>query len=186
MSTITHAPAAPGRRWLPWLGFAARHVLGWVLLVFGASKLLNPAAFAVNIRAYQIPFLPFDLTEIMGWALPLLEVIVGLLLVVGLFTRIAAAIGGLLMIAFIIGISSLWVRGIQIDCGCLEIGKKTTTFSYWSYFWDILRDIGLLLCAGLLVWRPRTPLSLDNWLLGPTPAAAHPTTDLDDDEESLA
>jgi uncharacterized membrane protein YphA (DoxX/SURF4 family) len=60
----------------------------------------------------------------MGIFLPFFELAVGILLVLGASTRIAAFVSGLLMFAFIIGISQAWARGLSIDCGCFGGGDR--------------------------------------------------------------
>ena len=60
-----------------------------------------------------------------GHLLPVLEVVVGLCLVLGLLTRGAAVVSALLFVAFIVGIASAWARGLQIDCGCFGGGGTT-------------------------------------------------------------
>ena len=101
-----------------------------------------------------------------GYALPVLEVAVGLLLVLGLFTRGSAVVGGVLMVVFIIGIGSAWARGLSIDCGCFGDGG-TIAAAQTQYPEEIARDVGLLLCAAWLVLRPRTALSLERRLFPP-------------------
>lgn len=157
-------PAAP-RRWIPWLGLAARLILGGVLFAAGALKIGNLGESVNAVRGYQL--LPWSLTVPVGYALPIIEIVVGLLLVAGLFTRAAAVVGSLLMVAFIIGIASAWARGISIDCGCFGGGGAIAEEqALAAYPWEIARDVGLLLCGLWLVWRPRTPLALDGRLLG--------------------
>ena len=56
--------------------------------------------------------------------LPFVEIVLGVLLVLGLFTRPAAIVSTLLMVAFIIGISQAWARGLTIDCGCFGGGGQ--------------------------------------------------------------
>ena len=102
------------------IGLLARLILGVVLIWAGAAKVTSPAVSARAVRAFQI--LPYDFAGYVGYGLPLLEILIGLLLVIGLFTRISAAVGGLLMLAFIIGIASAWARGLTIDCGCFGGG----------------------------------------------------------------
>ena len=145
------------------IGLLARMVLGVVLIVAGAIKLPSPAASARAVRAFQI--LPYDLAGYLGYALPAVEVLVGLLLVAGLFTRASAAVGGLLMLAFVIGIISAWMRGLNIDCGCFG-GGGTIEASQTQYGKDLLRDAGLAACAAWLVVRPRTAYSLDHRFFG--------------------
>ena len=73
------------------------------------------------VRAYQL--LPVSAVDAVGRALPMVEIVVGVCLVLGLLTRISAAVSALLLLAFIIGIASVWSRGILIDCGCFGDGK---------------------------------------------------------------
>ena len=141
-----------------YVGLVLRLVLGGVVLVAGGLKVGHLETSARAVRAYQL--LPYDLAGYVGYALPILEVAVGLLLVVGLFTRVSAVIAGLLMVAFIIGISSAWARGLSIDCGCFGSGG-TIAASQTQYPWEVARDVGLLACAVWLTVRPRTAFSLE-------------------------
>lgn len=163
----SRAPATVlGRPLLDWVGLIARLVLGIALVAAGALKVGKPLVSARAVQAYQI--FPFEVAAYIGYALPVVEIIVGALLVVGLFTRAAAAVGTLLMIAFVIGIASAWARGLTIDCGCFggggQIGAEQT-----QYPQEIARDVLFALCGAWLVWRPRSAFALDT-RLSPTPA----------------
>jgi hypothetical protein len=78
-----------------------------------------------------------------------------------LLTRISAAVSALLQVAFIIGIASVWARGISINCGCFGDGGVDPD-AISKYPWEIARDVGLLAASLLVVWLRRTPLALDN------------------------
>jgi uncharacterized membrane protein YphA (DoxX/SURF4 family) len=145
------------------IGLLARVILGVVLIWAGVAKVTNPAASALAVRAYKI--LPYDFAGYVGYALPVLEILVGGLLVVGLLTRFSAVVGGLLMLAFIFGISWAWAHGYSIDCGCFG-GGGTIAVAQTQYPREILRDVGIAACAAWLVVRPRTPYSLDHRLFG--------------------
>ncbi len=145
------------------VGTVARLILGVVLTVAGALKVTSPAVSARAVRAFQI--LPYDFAGYVGYMLPVVEILVGLLLVAGLFTRASAMAGGLLMLAFVIGIISAWARGLNIDCGCFG-GGGAVEASQTQYLADLLRDAGLVACAAWLVLRPRTAYSLDHRLFG--------------------
>jgi len=145
------------------MGLLARLVLGVVLIWAGAVKVTNPAQSALAVRAFKV--LPYDVAGYVGYGLPVLEILLGLLVVTGLFTRQSAALGGLLMLAFIFGISWAWAHGYSIDCGCFG-GGGTIAASQTQYPWEILRDTGITACAAWLVVRPRTPYSLDHRLFG--------------------
>lgn len=159
--------------WQRWLTFAARLILGGVLLAAGLLKVGALQSSVDAVRAYQI--VPWDVAEVVGVALPIIEIIVGVLLIVGAFTRWASLVGALLMLAFIIGISSVWARGINIDCGCFGGGGQVDP-SQTNYVWELLRDTGLLVLGAWAVWRPSSPLSVDAWLF---PARVEDTAQLE-------
>jgi hypothetical protein len=62
---------------------------------------------------------------------------------------------------FMIGIAAAWARGLAIDCGCFGSTSGPVVDPTRGYALDLLRDAGLLLLAGFLVVRPRSPFSLD-------------------------
>jgi len=166
MSLVSERPRSePGLlrrpRTLDAIGLVARLALGGVMLVAGLLKVARPEVSARAVQAYQL--LPFDLATYVGYGLPILEVVLGALLVLGLFTRASAAVSGVLLVAFIIGIASAWARGLSIDCGCFGEGG-TIDPSRTRYLEEILRDVGLVLCAAWLVIRPRTAYSLERTL----------------------
>jgi uncharacterized membrane protein YphA (DoxX/SURF4 family) len=145
------------------IGLLARLILGGALILAGGLKVTSPAVSARAVRAFQI--LPYDFAGYVGYALPVFEILIGLLLVAGIFTRVSAVLGGLLMLAFIIGISSAWMRGLSIDCGCFG-GGGTIAAPQTQYLKDLLRDTGFVACAAWLIVRPRTAYSLDHRLFG--------------------
>jgi uncharacterized membrane protein YphA (DoxX/SURF4 family) len=144
-----------------WLGTAPRLVTGGVWIVAGALKLADPYESVRAVRAYDL--LPESVVPTIGHLLPVLEVVVGTCLVLGLLTRGAAAVSALLFVAFIIGIASVWARGIEIECGCFGGGGAKEGASS-SYPWEIARDSGLLVLSLFLVWLPSSRLALDSFL----------------------
>jgi uncharacterized membrane protein YphA (DoxX/SURF4 family) len=106
--------------------------------------------------------------------LPYLEVSLGVLLVLGFATRLAAALSAALLLVFIGGVISAAVRGLSIDCGCFG-GGGTVAPGATTYTLEILRDIGFLTLAGYLIWRPDTPLSVDRFVRRRSDAAASTT-----------
>lgn len=148
-----------------WIGLAARLVLAGVWLVAGGLKIPYLEESVLAVRGYQL--LPYDFAVIVGYLLPFVEVILGVLLLIGLFTRPAAILSGLIMLAFVIGISQAWARGLAIDCGCFGGGGQIALEEAQAkYPWDLARDVGLMILAGWLVFKPRTPFSLDERLFG--------------------
>ena len=154
------------------VGLLARLVLGGTLVVAGALKVGDPGGSIRAVNAYQL--LPLGVGEWVGYALPYVEIAVGLLLLVGLFTRAVAVLAGLLMAAFVLGISWAWAKGLQIDCGCFG-GGGAVAAGETSYGLDLARDAGLVLLAAWLVARPRSLLSRDRHWFAPAPTTTTPT-----------
>jgi uncharacterized membrane protein YphA (DoxX/SURF4 family) len=151
-------------QWRPGaVGVVARLVVGGVWVVAGALKLPDPAENVRAVRAYQL--LPEGVVPLVGHALPIVEIVVGACLLLGVLTRLAGIVSGLLLTAFVIGIASAWARGLAIECGCFGGGAGPAADATAKYPWDIARDVCLLLLSAWLVWRPRTRWSMDAKLL---------------------
>jgi len=156
-------PSAARERVLDVIGTVARLFLGVVLIYAGAAKVGKPLTSERAVQAYEL--FPSDIASWIGLALPFVEIALGVLLVLGLFTRPVAIASTLLMVAFVIGISQAWARGLTIDCGCFggggQIGANET-----KYPQEIARDVAFALAGAWLWWRPRTLASLDRYLFG--------------------
>jgi uncharacterized membrane protein YphA (DoxX/SURF4 family) len=133
-------------------------LLAGVFVVAGALKLADPQAALQAVRAYQL--LPGALEAPVGWGLPAFEVALGVLLAVGLFTRVCAVAAAALLTIFIAGVASAAARGLSIDCGCFG-GGGTVAPGETKYVTEIIRDVGLLALAAWLVWKPTSRFSLD-------------------------
>jgi uncharacterized membrane protein YphA (DoxX/SURF4 family) len=147
----------------PWLGTLARLILGGVFLYAGGSKVGDLAASGRAVSAYQI--LPADAARVVGAALPFVELALGVLLVLGLATRLAAAVGAALLVVFIAGIASAWARGLAIDCGCFGGGGELAAGQRPSYGLEVARDAALLVAVAFLALFPRTRFAVDGALL---------------------
>jgi uncharacterized membrane protein YphA (DoxX/SURF4 family) len=149
-----------------WWGLLARLVIGGVWVVAGAIKLPDPAQSVAAVRAYQL--LPSAVVPTVGQLLPVIEVVVGMLLVLGILTRAAAVASALLFAAFVAGIASVWARGITIDCGCFGGGGFDPDAAS-QYPWEIVRDVALLVGSLFVAWLPSTRLALDSVLFRRAP-----------------
>jgi protein-disulfide isomerase len=142
-----------------WVGTACRILLGVVWIWAGTSKLGNPRGFVQAVRAYDAT--PEWLSKGIGYGLPILELALGIVLVVGLLTRFAAAVSAVLFVIFTIGLVQAAARGIKLECGCFGGGGTSTNTQYTL---DILRNVGLLAAAAFLVLWPLSQLSVDERL----------------------
>jgi uncharacterized membrane protein YphA (DoxX/SURF4 family) len=146
-----------------WLTTLARVALGIVLLVAGSLKISSPDDAVRAVQAYRI--LPQGLTHAFGYGLPMLEILLGALLVLGLGSRWAAIGAGILMVVFIAGIISVWVRGLSIDCGCFGGGGTISPAGRNArYSAEIARDLLFLGLASWVAAFPRSRLSVDGLL----------------------
>ncbi len=171
------APQQLTRDWRDWVGLGARLVLGISLSVAGLLKVGRLQANVAQVELFQLP-IPDPVVTLIGYAQPFVEIAVGLMLIIGLFTRINAVLGTLSMVAFIAGIIWAWAHGLRIDCGCFTLGGELGAEEQTRYLQDIARDLGLMAC-GLWLWlRPASVLASDTWLLRPVAAV----DDFDHDE----
>ena len=151
------------------MGLLARLVVGGVWLVAGALKVGAPTDSIHAVQAYRI--LPDSMAQWVGVGMPAVELVIGLALVLGVFVRGAGVVSALLLIAYIIGISSVWARGIKIDCGCFGGGGSDPNAAS-AYPWEIARDTGLLVLSVFLVWLRRSALALDSVLFPSRPTTS--------------
>jgi uncharacterized membrane protein YphA (DoxX/SURF4 family) len=126
--------------------------------VAGALKAVDPQSSVAAVSAYQL--LPASLATIVGWGLPFAEIALGLLLLAGIATRAVAAVAGMLLVIFIAGVVSAAARGLSIDCGCFGGGGQVDPGDT-AYGIELVRDVGLLLLAAWLVWKPQSRFALD-------------------------
>lgn len=158
MSTAS-VGTAPRSVALAWAGTACRLLLAGVWIYAGIAKVGDLDASVRVVKAYQI--LPTTVAEVIGAALPLIEIVLGLLLVIGLTTRAVGVASAALLAVFIAGVASAWARGLRIDCGCFGSGGELGPGESPQYAAEIVRDVVFLAAAVYLIVRPQTRLSLD-------------------------
>ena len=146
----------------PWISMAARLLLGAMWLYYCLPKLTQPTQNIADVRDFQI--LPSSLVSSFAYAQPYLELSLGLLLIVGLGTRLVALFSAIMLLVYIGGIISLGARGISISCGCGGSGGAVAA-GQTRYTLDVLRDALYLIPALWLLWKPRSKYSADDALL---------------------
>jgi len=149
-------PGQQPLRFGDWFLLVLRYVVAAVFIVFAIPKIAAPDLFAGNIHNYQM--LPAWAVNTMALVLPWLELFVGLGLALGLWSRAAALIVTGLMIVFIIAYAAARARGLDIACGCFEVGQEAAPS---SAVWVVLRDAGLLVAGVLLVRFDGGPRPVD-------------------------
>ncbi len=107
-------PGALLSLWLVVCRFAVAGLLGFAAY----HKLQDPQEFAFAIKAYKI--LPDHLIHVSAFAIPWLEALVALTLVMGLWARAAAFLSAGLLVSFIFAIASVMIRAdVEVsECSC--------------------------------------------------------------------
>ena len=135
---MKHSVDKPGTTLDRQLAYAIlRLTLGVNLLVHGLVRLPQLASFAHGlVQAFAKTPLPPQLVRLFAFVLPFAETLVGLLLTLGLWTRLALVSGGLLIIALVFGtaLRSDWdTVGIQMIYAAiyylLLVGRTCDRFS---------------------------------------------------------
>jgi len=94
--------------------------------------------FAMAIDSYNM--LPLWAVEIMARTLPILEAVIGALLILGIGVRWVAAFTSALLLVFIGAMTRALILHIQIKCGCFGNDEPLT-------IWTLLRDSTLLVLS---------------------------------------
>ena len=133
-----------------------RILLGSIFIVSAVLKIPHQSEFVQIVISYGV--LPLNTTEVYGLLLPWVELIIGCLLVLGIFVRLASAISLAMVFSFII--ASLYAMlGFSAEtnnlCGCFGAAMPL------SHTQSLSIDILMLLISFTLLMRPSRLLSLN-------------------------
>ena len=146
-TAIPSETSARAAAWPRVLLVIGRVALGAVFLIAAYTKLHFNGSwhfgeyhffFAMAIDSYNM--LPLWAVEIMARTLPILEAVIGALLILGIGVRWVAAFTSLLLLVFIGAMTRALILHIQIKCGCFGNDEPLT-------IWTLLRDSTLLVLA---------------------------------------
>lgn len=135
-----------------------RLVVGLTLIFSAVGALPHQAEFVSAVQAHGL--LPGILADVYGTILPGLELLVGVLLVIGLFTRVAAGVTLLMVISFLIANGTAVYHNVKdwdTECGCFHWVTVRTGDA-------LIIDIVLMVFALVLVLRPQRLLNLERRL----------------------
>jgi uncharacterized membrane protein YphA (DoxX/SURF4 family) len=127
------------RRAVIWIG---RLVLGGIFVYAGFSKLLLPnthlwpvfvlkfslsmnmSSFAQQIESYKM--ISPAASEVVAHTLPFVEIVLGLLLLIGWRLRIWATAISAIMVGFLVVVTRAYLLHMDINCGCFGTPEKLT------------------------------------------------------------
>lgn len=94
-----------------------RVVLGAILLFAGITKLMSFSIFTINVDSYQM--LPIGLVKPISYLIVSAEITLGIVLIIGYFSRGAGILSMFLFLVFAIALTNALLRELTItDCGC--------------------------------------------------------------------
>ena len=145
-----------------WAGIAASIVLGLIFAISGSGKLPVQDEF-LKILLTTSFFHPV-LVHIAAHYLPWAELILGLLLIIGVATKIMSSFCAVLILAFIANNSWLIFHGQGYEpCGCLGILDRLIEGNL-STMQSLYLDIGMLaLVVIILLSHPGSFLTIRPW-----------------------
>ena len=138
------------------LDLVARIGAGAVFLFGGLVKSFDFEATLLTVHGYRLA--PGFLERPIAYGLPWLEVVLGVLLLLGLSTRFAGLGTAILAAVFLAAMAQAKARGLHTGCGCF--GGTSGGISSL----DLVRDLPLLGAGLYLVIRGDGPWRLDCFL----------------------
>ena len=146
------------RRLIIWIG---RIVLGAVFVYAGIAKLTKPnthlwtyfflkfsistnlSMFQQQVESYKM--LSPETASALAHTLPFVEIVVGLMLLIGWKLRIWATMVSLIMVGFLGVVTRAYLLHMDINCGCFGTPEKLTGMT-------IVRDGALSALAVVMTW----------------------------------
>ena len=134
------------RRAIIWIG---RLILGGIFVYAGFSKLLMPnthfwpmfvlrfslsmniSSFAQQVESYKM--ISPEASQLVAHTLPFVEIVLGLLLLIGWRLRLWASAITAIMVGFLAVVTRAYLLHMDINCGCFGTPEKLTG-------WTVVRD----------------------------------------------
>ena len=139
----------------PYLILFARLALGGILILGGIGKLLD-ARNSADAVAAQVPFLPKALAGPAASMLPWIEIALGVLLVLGLGLLPVGLAASALMVFFTAIVTRDVLQNKRTTCSCFGRFSNENVSEL-----TVVRDLFLVVLAGLIVIAPNRYLALD-------------------------
>ena len=195
MTPNDNGTGALGAAWLrartP-LTLIARLLLGLVFALSAITKITAPGAFHDSVAAYHL--LPHGVITPFATALPWIEALVAIYLLVGLFLRPTAIVTAALLIMFTGAIAISLARGnTGHGCGCFgDSGIGSLAPVQWLAGgatitpFDVVRDLVFIALAAVVYWGDRYTLSVEGLLFKPVTPLDDDTNYADYDDDAIA
>ncbi len=191
----TTGASDPARRALTVATLAARLLLALVFALSAVSKITALGAFRASVAAYHL--LPAGLITPFAYALPWLEALVALYLLIGLLLRPTAIVTAALLVMFTGAIAISLLRGgaaVAHGCGCFSTTGPLGSFPPVQWLaggstitaFDVVRDVIFIALSAVIYWGNRYVLSVDGLLFKPHMNVNTDYSEWDDGDEDIA
>lgn len=136
------------------ISLGCRLFLAWLFIYAAHDKVIDPSSFAVAMGQYEL--LPLWAVNSASVVLAWLELLVGGLILAGLFSRASALWAAGLMAVFASLMVYAGIIGAGYDCGCFPGGEGHT-----AGYGAALRDAAMMLPGLWLYFLPSRWVALD-------------------------
>lgn len=127
----------------PILILIIRTFIGILFIFYGVSKIADPSQFANEIGNYGIT--PEFITQLMALVIPWAEMIIGVLLLFGVFQNENGVLATGLLLMFTVAVAIAFAKGLDISCGCS--GSNASQKVGWP---KIFENLGLIILTSIL------------------------------------
>ncbi len=154
----------------PYAITTARWLIGLIFLLSSITKLRDPKGFTMAVYNFRV--MPAPLADLYAALIPYVEMVTGALLLVGLFTQMAAAAAFLTLLSFTLAIGWNLARGHHPDCHCFG-----NLFSEELSSMLVIRNTALMAIVSVAIFTPSVFLALDPlWGFAPAAVTDFPLT----------
>lgn len=137
-----------------------RILLGGLFIFAGVIKLGDIQGFAFSVKAFEIfPAEAEHAVRLVTFAVPWTELIIGVMLVLGYWTRGAALLLAAILAGFVAGIVSVLARDMNVTCGCFGRFERPCTGPIGVC--HVIRNAVLLLGTLFVVWKGPGSMAID-------------------------
>lgn len=146
-----------------WLSLAVRLYLGGLFVYASWHKIVHPELFALDVATYDI--LPLLLVNPMAIVLPYVELIAGVMLIVGFRARSGAILVLGMLCLFALALVLALANGLDVSCGCFA---SQTMEEDPITGMTLIRDLIWILLAFYVLIFHQNGIGIDRALAGPS------------------
>jgi len=140
------------------IALLARLYIGGVFIMASLYKIWEPYDFALSVATYQMA--PLWTINIFVIILPWLELITGILIIIGLWTKESAFLISCMMVMFLVSLSFALSKDLQMSCGCFASQETFDEIGIHTIF----RDLGWLSVSLFVLFFDNGHFGLDRFL----------------------